>query len=93
MDQNIVAADELEATRQATLFEAVRITRPLWFTARTAGPILVYQDDQPVGGVGVLRNMSVLSAARVIYLSPNEAQLRFGPRNGMRPAILVESVR
>lgn len=95
IDQNIVSADELEGTRQPTLFEAMRIVRPLWFTSRNGGPgsILVYQDDQPVGGVGALRNMSVLSAARVIYMSPNEAQLRFGPRNGMRPAIVVESAR
>ena len=95
INQNIVVAEELESTRQPTLFEALRVARPLWLTPRSGGPesILVYQDDQPVGGLGVLRRMSVLSANRVTYLTPSEARLRFGPSNGMRPAILVESAR
>lgn len=94
MDQNVLGAEELESTRQPTLFDAVRLARPLWFNSRSGTEgILVYQDDQPVGGLGVLRRMSVLTAARVVYMPPGEAQLRFGPRNGMRPAIVVETVR
>lgn len=93
-DQSVIRADELEATRQNTLYEAVRIARPMWLN-RNGGEsaILVYQDDQPVGGVGILRRISVFSTARVLYMGPTEAQLRFGQRNGMRPAIVVETSR
>jgi hypothetical protein len=94
-DQSVIHAEELEATRQNTLYEAVRIARPMWFNSRSGGEsaILVYQDDQPVGGVGILRRMSVFSTARVTYMPPTEAQIRFGQRNGMRPAIVVETQR
>lgn len=94
-DQSVIQAEELESTRQNTLYEAVRIARPMWFNSRSGGEsaILVYQDDQAVGGVGVLRRISVFSTARVTYMAPTEAQIRFGQRNGMRPAIVVESLR
>jgi hypothetical protein len=93
-DQSVIHAEELEATRQNTLYEAVRIARPMWFTSRGGeSAILVYQDDQAVGGAGVLRRISVFSTARVTYMAPTEAQIRFGQRNGMRPAIVVETLR
>ena len=94
-DQSVIHTEELEATRQNTLYEALRIARPMWLSSRHGGEsaILVYQDDQAVGGVGILRRISVFSTARVTYMAPTEAQLRYGQRNGMRPAIVVESLR
>lgn len=89
---------ELEATRQSNLYDAVRQLRPFWLTRSTrnrsgeAG-IAVYLDDQYIGNASALHRLPVHATALIRYMSPTEAQVRFGPVNGLRPAIVVESAR
>jgi hypothetical protein len=77
------------------VYDAVRQLRPFWFRdARNRGGeagFVVYLDGQPIGPLSALGRIPVYAAARVRYLSPTEAQVRFGSINGLRPAILVES--
>ena len=47
-------------------------------------------DDRVLGAVATLRSVPVGLPDRVRYLSPTEAQLRFGNRNGMAAAIVIE---
>lgn len=97
-DQYLILADELDATNRDNLYDAVRQVRPGWFTRRTRNQqgdagILVYLDDRQIGNATVLRRFSARDIDRVRYLSPTEAQVRFGQTNLGRPAILVETAK
>jgi len=97
-DQYLILAAELEAVGRDNLYDAVRQARPGWFTRSTRnrtgdGSILVYFDDQPVGNATALRRFSTQAVDKVRYLSPTEAQVRYGQTNVGRPAILVETAR
>ncbi|MEX2177603.1 MAG: hypothetical protein WD801_02765 [Gemmatimonadaceae bacterium] len=95
-DQYLILAEELRgASQQANLYDAVRELRPFWFTrhVRTGDQIAVYLDDQRVGSVNMLQRIPVTSAQAVRYLSPTEAQVRYGPNNQMRPVIAIDTPR
>jgi hypothetical protein len=89
---------ELEASRQSNLYDAIRQLRPFWLTRQTrnrtgeAG-IAVYLDDQFIGDPNALRRLPIHATSQVRYMSPTEAQVRFGQVNGLRAAIVVESAR
>jgi hypothetical protein len=95
----IILAAELRATERGNLYDAVRQLRPNWFTRTTRNRgsneenILVYFDDRQIGNVTHLRRFTIEAATTVRYLSPTDAQVRFGQINNMRPAILIESAR
>lgn len=90
-----ISLDELEASRFDNLYDAVRQLRPAWFRRVGTGDqrILVYIDDQQVGGVTALGRFTTRSVVEVRYLTPTEAQVRYGQTNFGRPAILLQSAR
>ena len=88
-DRYHIERSELEATRLPTLFDAVQQLRPFWLT-HANGDVAVYLNNQLVGGVSNLRRISVHLTEDARYMSATEAQVRFGPSNGLRPAILVQ---
>lgn len=97
-DQYLILADEIEKTARDNLYDAVRQLRPGWFSRRTRNrtgdeSIIVYLDDRQLGSVGSLRAVPVRAVHSVRYLSPTEAQVRYGQMNVGRPAILIELAR
>ena len=90
-----ISTEELQASRVENLYDAVRQLRPGWFRRIGTGDqrIMVYFDDQQVGGVTSLGRFTTLSVAEVRYLTPTEAQVRYGQTNYGRPAILLQSPR
>jgi hypothetical protein len=97
-DPYLILADEIEKTSRDNLYDAVRQLRPGWFSRRTRNrtgdeTIIVYLDDRQMGSVGSLRAVPVQAVRSVRYLSPTEAQVRYGQINVGRPAILLESNR
>jgi hypothetical protein len=97
-DQYLILADEIEKTARDNLYDAVRQLRPGWFSRRTRNrtgdeAIIVYVDDRQMGSVGSLRAVPVHAVRTVRYLSPTEAQVRYGQINVGRPAILIELAR
>lgn len=97
-DQYLIKLTELETTRQANLYDAVQQLRPFWLTRDTrnrpgAAGIAVYLDDQYIGNISALRRLPVHATAQIRYMSPTEAQVRFGQMNALRAAIVVESAR
>ena len=91
-DRYHIERAELEASRLPTLYDAVQAFRPFWLR-QTNGGVVVYLDNQLVGGVAVLRRISVHLTEDARYMSATEAQVRFGASNGLRPAILVQTRR
>lgn len=96
--QYLILNAELEGTKQANLYDAIRQARPFWLTRdnrNRAGDngVAVYLDEQLVGGLSALQRLPIHATACARYMSPTEAQVRFGANNRLRPAILVESAR
>jgi hypothetical protein len=97
-DQYLIMATELEASKQLNLYDAVRHLRPAWMTRNIRGrsgenTVAIYIDDHFIGTLSTLRRVSVFGVERVRYMSPVEAQTRFGQNNGGRAAIFVESAK
>ena len=95
-DPYLILASELEATPRANLYDAVFELRPRWFTRSSradVGDVIVYVGDQLVGRADALRRFQSSQVAELRYLSPTEAQVRYGQNNRGRPAIVVELVR
>jgi len=95
-DPYLITASELDASPRANLYDAVRELRPTWFTrparART-GELVVYLEDRILGNARTLSRFHIDAVAEVRYLSPTEAQVRYGQLNGGRAAIVVELAR
>ena len=86
---------ELAEAVQSNLYDALLQVRSTWFSrrSRTGGAqlIYIYLDDPLMGTTaGTLRSVSVNFPDRVRYLSPTDAQIRFGIRNNMAAAIVLE---
>jgi hypothetical protein len=88
----LIEGDELKVETATNLYDVVRIQRPSWFTRDRDG-IVVYLDERKVGLVAVLRQLPVSVAQSLQFLSPAEAQLRFGPLHGGTAAIVVTQAR
>lgn len=94
----LIEGDELNATPGENLYEVVRKARPVWLERTVRGAsgnsaVAVYLDEHLAGSLDLLRQLQVRIARRLQYLSPTEAQLRFGARHGSRAAIVVETVK
>lgn len=96
-ESDVIQADELVASNRHNLLDAVRQLRPLWLTPAASrgaeASVAVYLDEQLIGGLTALARLPIDLPARMRYMRPSEAQLRFGSSNGLRPAIVVESPR
>jgi hypothetical protein len=88
-DSYHISRAELENSRVPTMYDAVQQLRPLWLSQGNDASVAVYLNDQLVGGVANLRRIAVHLTEDARYMSATEAQVRFGPNNGLRPAILV----
>ena len=95
-DQYLIFAAELEGTKQTNVYDAVRQVRPFWFNRQVGvrtGEVTIqaYLDGQQIGTASALRRIPTHLAQRVRFLTPTEAQGRFGSINGMSAAIVVDS--
>lgn len=94
-DQHLIEGDELKVATAQNLYDVVRIQRPAWLTKTVRNlsgndAIVVYLNDRKIGPLNILREISVNAARSLQYLSPTEAQLRYGPTHGSLAAIVVE---
>lgn len=99
-DPYLIEAAELVSTSHNNLYDAIRQLRPNWFTRDIRGSsmpadraIMVYVDDRRTGTASELRSYPVTFPARARYLTPTDAQVRYGQLNDMRPAIVLETDR
>ncbi len=96
-DQSVLTAEQLQASNEGNLLDAIRVLRPQWLDGRTIAArrnpeatIIVYLDDHRMGPASMLRQMSIASAGSMRFYSPSEAVGRFGP-DGANGIIAVES--
>lgn len=94
--RNVITSEQLLATKQSNLYDAINRLRPMWLRARgisqvTPGidaEVQVYRETTRLGTVEVLRTLAPQNVARVEYLDPGAAQIRFG-RGSPNGAIVV----
>ena len=87
-DRTRLTSEEIRATTSGrvytSIFDIIQAERPEWLGLRgvrsmeSEDDIVVYLDGIPVGGMEVLRRARPEAVEAVVYLSPTEAQTRFG---------------
>ena len=83
---NLITADEIAKVNVQNAYEAVQKLRPAMFRQRqvatamasASGELVVYVDNNRVGNVDALRQISASTVAAVRYFSASEAQLKWG---------------
>lgn len=90
-DPNVITTEELQSVQASDLEEAIQRLRPRWLTVRSpqtfgqgAGitQILVYQNQSRLGGLEVLRDLGIDSAAWIEYLDRASASARLPGAGG-----------
>lgn len=97
-DQSVLTADEIQTVSAPTLYDVIRMRRPRWLTrARPTAfrsdrqaDLVVYLDNSRFGGPDALRQIPPRSVGSVHYLSPSQAEARFG-QGHMNGAIVIVS--
>jgi hypothetical protein len=82
---SVVTAEELAAQPMNNLYDALQRLRPRWLVERgtttlgTGGnPVVVYLDNQRMGGVEELRNILLQTVHQVRYRDAADATTRYG---------------
>lgn len=96
---SLITLQEIEDSHQPNLFDVVRAVRPMWLrqfsTTVQNGQVTgvsVYVDNQRVGGLEVLRDMTSTTATSLRFYTASEAQSRFGLGN-LQGVIQVNTAR
>lgn len=86
----VLAEEEILASQATNMYDVIRTRRPDWLrrsgtrpTSFTGPPaeIVVYLDGQRFGGLESLVRLSATSVRYAQFLTPSEAQARFGQGN------------
>jgi hypothetical protein len=95
-DPDRITAEEIAATTAGTGLDLVERLRPQWLrnrgpdSLRTNSGVVMYVNNQPQGGIAVLRQLTIGNIRELQYLSGNIATQRFGTGHGAG-VILVQT--
>ena len=98
--RDVITAAEIVASRVTDVYQAVAQLRPEFLRRRaistipafSAPDVTVYLDDLPFGGPESLRGIPLERVRLIRYISPNEADLRWGGTH-VAGAILVTTMK
>ena len=83
-DQQLITRDVIVGTQYTNLYDVVQAMRPNWLRTRGAndsanGDVLqVYLDNQRIGGINELRNITPTSVLSLRYYDPIASAARWG---------------
>ncbi len=95
--ENVLTYDELVATNETDLFNAIQSLRPRWLRPRgltsvsEVTVVTVFFDGSPRGDTSGLRGMQLTDIASVTYLSLSDAMFRFGTMAGSGGTLDIET--
>jgi hypothetical protein len=102
-DPNVISAAEIEEYRSAgtrDLYELVQRARPAWLRVRAERSIhletniLVYQNQQRLGTIDILRDLTILNVVSLRYIDSARAGLLPGAGSQhVEGAIIIETIR
>lgn len=88
-DQQLITRDVITGTQYTNMFDVIQAMRSNWLTVRTtsggSGPapsLVVYLDNQRIGGVDELRRILPSSVQQARYYDPIAASARWGMDHG-----------
>lgn len=79
-DDNRITAEEIAASRRPTAYEVVDRLRPQWLRKDmlTGEDVVIYRDEQNLGGADKLRDMPSVEVAELLYVPHADAVKRWG---------------
>ncbi|HSW30167.1 MAG TPA: hypothetical protein VLH75_11840 [Longimicrobiales bacterium] len=89
-----VRCEELRATREATLYDAIEVSRPTFVHPRSAGregPVL-YVDNIPTAEFDAIHSIPLSDVVEVAFMSGPDATTRYGTGH-VGGALLVRTFR
>jgi len=93
-DPDRITGDQIQeglANGLGNAYDLVARLHPNWLRSQGRQSVQVWMDNQRMGGVSSLRNMSLSGLASIRYLRPSEAQARYGLDN--QGGAIVLSIR
>ena len=88
-DQQLITRDVIVGTQYTNLYDVVQAMRSNWLRVKSSSSasgkveaLVVYLDNQRVGGVEELRRIAPLSVQTVRYFDPIAASARWGMDHG-----------
>lgn len=92
-DSNRLTADEIAASKRPTTYDAVDRLRPSWLRKDmlTGEEVVVYVDEQNIGGGDKLRDIPSVDVAELQYLPHADAVRRWG--SDIKGSVIVVSRR
>jgi len=92
-DPNRLTAEEIGASKRPTIYDAIDRLRPSWLRKDmlTGEEVVVYMDEQNVGGSDKLRDMPSADVAELQYLPHADAVRRWG--SDIKGSVIVVSRR
>jgi hypothetical protein len=92
-----LTADDLQATSEPNLYNAVRRLRPNWLRPRgsqiSSGEVALFVNGTPTGTVSQLNSIPIESVTEIRYYSPSEAGFTFGTAGGNAGVVAVSTLR
>ena len=83
-----ITAQEIADANMPTAYDVVEKLRRQWLRRSGMGAdVLVYQDEQQVGGAGALRDMPATTVAELQFVAYEDAVRRWGA--GIKGAVIV----
>ena len=92
-DPNRLTAEDIAASKRTIIYEAVDRLRPSWLRKDmlTGEEVVVYMDEQNVGGSDKLREIPSVDVAELQYLPHADAVRRWG--SDIKGSVIVVSRR
>jgi hypothetical protein len=93
----VITGEQLLATNQSNLFQALQTLRPQWLRSRAAaslsGPteVMLFVNEAPYGTVNDLSGIPITAVEDVRFLSASEAGSRYGTAAGAGGLLLVRT--
>ncbi len=97
--ENVLTYDELLATSETDLFNAIQSLRPRWLRPRgltslaNVTVVTVFFDGTLYGDASLLRGMQLTDIASVTYLGLSDAMFRYGTMAGSGGSLEIETRR
>jgi hypothetical protein len=97
--RDVLTREDLRASGQTDLFTALSALRPTWLQVRgpdsfsSQGQVQVYRDDVRVGGVDMLRGITITDIAYVRHFDGISASARWGLDHGHGVIFVVTAMR
>jgi hypothetical protein len=88
--RDVLTTEEIDATHASNAYDVVQRLRPQWLHNR-GGPyadpdgsveVRVFMNGQPIGGVAILKELSLMQVGTMRWVDPIRARGTYGPGNG-----------